>query len=80
MYDLYATTNKIPLKQRTRFQLLLKNDTWEAVYKDSNTNYMFNSFLCTLLNTFQLDFQLHLEVSTTNEWVDYRRNENISQA
>jgi hypothetical protein len=42
-----AATNLIPLKQRTRklnnetimqFQLLLKSETWESVYKDNDTN------------------------------------------
>jgi len=61
-YNLHATTNKIPLKQRTRFQLLLlKNDTWAAVYKDCDTNYIFNSFLCTLLNTFQARFPIKFQ-------------------
>jgi hypothetical protein len=45
--------NLISLKQRTRkintetimqFQLLLKNETWEIVYKDSDTNNEFNVF------------------------------------
>jgi hypothetical protein len=48
-----AADNLISLKQRTRkintetimqFQLLLKNETWEIVYKDSDTNNEFNVF------------------------------------
>jgi hypothetical protein len=48
-----AADNLISLKQRTRtinnetvmqFQLLLKNETWETVYKDKDINNKFNSF------------------------------------
>jgi hypothetical protein len=55
------------LKQRTRttnnetirqFQLLLKKETWEIVYKDSDTNNKFNSFLFTFLNIFEASFPI----------------------
>jgi hypothetical protein len=51
----------MPFKHRTRkvnnetimqFQLLLKSETWESVYKDNDTNNMFISFLYIFLNIF----------------------------
>jgi hypothetical protein len=50
--NIVATANLIPLRQRTRdvnnetvmqFDLLLKKETWESVYKSSDTNNKFNS-------------------------------------
>jgi hypothetical protein len=52
--NVVAAVNLMPLKQRTRkinsvtvvqFQLLLKNETWESVYKDKDINNKYNSFL-----------------------------------
>jgi ribosomal protein L33 len=63
--NIYATLNKFPLKQRTRltdnetimnFQTLLKNETWESVYIDTDPNHAFNSFLFTFLNIFHASF------------------------
>jgi hypothetical protein len=62
---MYAATNKIPLMQRTRlinsntltnFQTLLKEGTWEYVYENQGTDYMFNSFLSTFLHIFAASF------------------------
>jgi hypothetical protein len=48
--NIAAAGNLIPLKQRTRkvnnetvmqYQLLLKSETWELVYKDNDTNNKF---------------------------------------
>jgi hypothetical protein len=36
-----------------QFQLLLRNETLEFVYKDSDTKNKFNSFLLTFLNIFE---------------------------
>jgi hypothetical protein len=41
-----------------QFQLLLKNETGESVYKDNDTNNKFNSFLSTFLNTFEASFPM----------------------
>jgi hypothetical protein len=63
--NIAAATNLIPLKQRTRkvnnetimqFQLLLKSETQESIYKDNDTNNKFNSFLYTFLNIFEASF------------------------
>jgi hypothetical protein len=70
----------VPLKQRTRkinndtimqFQLLLKNETWESVYKDQDINKKFNSFLCTFLNIFEASFPMKYESigKIKNDWV-----------
>jgi hypothetical protein len=54
-----AAGNLTPLKHRTRkvnnetimqFQFLRKSETWESVYKDSDTSSKFNSF-CVLFST-----------------------------
>jgi hypothetical protein len=74
--NIYTTTNKIPLKQRirlinnetiTNFQTLLKKETWESVYRDNDTNYMFNSFLCTFLNIFQASFPIKYKSSNNKK-------------
>jgi hypothetical protein len=66
-----AADNLISLKHRTRkinnetimqFQLLLKNETWETVYKDSDTNNKFNSFLFTFLDIFEASFPTFLNI------------------
>jgi hypothetical protein len=65
--NIAAAGNVIPLKQRTRkvnnettmqFQLLLKSEPWESVYKDNDTNNKFNSFLHALLNIFEASFPI----------------------
>jgi hypothetical protein len=50
-----------------QFQLLLKNETCETVYKDSGTNIMFNSFL--FLNIFETCFPIKYKgiAKLTNE-------------
>jgi hypothetical protein len=78
--NIYATTNKIPFKQKTRlinnemitnFQTLLKKETWEFVYKVKDTNCMFNSFLCTFLNIFQASFPVKYKSTNNviNDWI-----------
>jgi len=37
-------------------QTLLKKETWESVYIDTDPNHMYNSFLWTFLNIFQANF------------------------
>jgi hypothetical protein len=72
--NIYAARNKIPLKQRTRlinsdtltiFQTLLKQETWEYVYQSQDIICMFNSFLRSLLNTFEVSFTVKYKVQTT---------------
>jgi hypothetical protein len=38
---------------------LLKNETWQTVYKDSDTNTKFKRFLLTFLNIFKTNFQIN---------------------
>jgi hypothetical protein len=75
-----SAVNLVPLKQRTRkvnndtimqFQLLLKNETWESVYKDQDINNKFNSFLYTFLNIFKASFPMKYESigKIKNDWV-----------
>jgi hypothetical protein len=65
--NIYAATNKMPLKQKTvlincdtltEFQTLLKQETCESLYQNQDTNPMFNSFLSTCLNNFEASFPL----------------------
>jgi hypothetical protein len=53
------------------FQHLLKNERWETVYKDSDTNKKFNSFLFTLLNIFDASFQMKYKSigKLRNDWI-----------
>ena len=69
--NVYATINKFLLNQRTRlidnetlmnFQTLLKKETWESAYIDTDSNHMFNSFLCTFLNIFQASFPVKYKI------------------
>jgi hypothetical protein len=69
--NIAAANNLITLKQRTRMinnktimqlQLLLQNETWETVYKDSDTNNKFNSFLFTFLNIFEASFPIKCKI------------------
>jgi hypothetical protein len=38
------------------FQILLKNKTWETVYKDNDNINKVNSFLYTFVNIFEANF------------------------
>jgi hypothetical protein len=78
--NIYAATNKVSLKQRTRlinndtltnFQTLLKQETWESVYQTQDTNYMFNSFLRTFLNIFESSFPVNYRrtYKEKNDWI-----------
>jgi hypothetical protein len=78
--NIYATTNKIPFKQKTRlinnetvtnFQTLLKKETWECVYKVKDTNCLFNSVLCTFLNIIQASFPVKYRSTNNvkNDWI-----------
>jgi len=52
------------------FQTLLKKETWESVYIDTNPNHMFNSFLCTLLRIFQASFPIkYRSLKDKNDWI-----------
>jgi hypothetical protein len=59
--------NLATLKWRTRiindettaqFQRLLENETWEPVFENRDTNYKFNSSLCTFLKIFEASFPI----------------------
>jgi hypothetical protein len=78
--NIAAASNLISLKQRTRkvnnktimqFQLLLKSETWESVYKDNDTNNKFNSFLYTFLNIFEASFPITYKSTgkLNNDWI-----------
>jgi hypothetical protein len=78
--NIVAEVNLIPLKQRTRkinnatimqFQLFLKNETWESVYKRKDINNKYNSFLYTFLNIFEASFPIkYVSVGKIkNEWI-----------
>jgi hypothetical protein len=78
--NIAAAGNVILLKQRTRkvnnetikqFQLLLKSETWEFVYKDDDTNIKFNSFLYTFLNIFEASFPIKYKNKgkIKNDWI-----------
>jgi hypothetical protein len=78
--NMYAATNKVSLKQRTRlinsetltdFQTLLKQETWECVYQTQDTNYMLNSFLRTFLNIFESSFPVNYRRRNKgkNDWI-----------
>ena len=52
------------------FQTLLKKETWEPVYIDTDPNHMFNSFLCTFLNILQASFPVKYKSMTNkNNWI-----------
>jgi len=77
--NVYATTNKFPLKQRIRlignetimnFQTLLKKETCEFVFIVTDPNHMCNSFLCTFLNIFQASFPVkYKSLKDKNDWI-----------
>jgi hypothetical protein len=78
--NIYAGTNKVSLKQRTRlinsdtltnFQTLLKQETWESVFQTQDTNYMFNSFLRTFLNILEASFPVNYRrtYKEKNDWI-----------
>jgi hypothetical protein len=46
------------MKQSQTFRHYWKKETWESVYRDNDTNYMFSSFVCTFLNIFQASFPI----------------------
>jgi hypothetical protein len=39
-----------------QFQLPLKNEIWESIYKSSDTNNKFNSFSYSFLNIYEASF------------------------
>ena len=52
------------------FQTLLKKETWESVYIDTDPNHIFYSFLCTFLNIFQASFPVKYESTKhKNNWI-----------
>jgi len=77
--NIYVTINKFPLKQSIRlidnetimnFQILLKKETWEPVYTDTDTNHMFKSFLYTFFNIFQASFPVkYKRMKDKNVWL-----------
>jgi trehalose/maltose hydrolase-like predicted phosphorylase len=80
--NIAAAGNLIPLKQTTRkintetiiqFQLLLKNETWETVYKDNDTSNKFNSFFFTVLNISEASCPIE------HKSIDKLRNDLITQ-
>jgi hypothetical protein len=54
-----------------QFQLLLKSETWESVYKDNDSNNKFNSFLYTFLNIFEACFPIIYKSvgKINNNWI-----------
>jgi hypothetical protein len=54
-----------------QFQLLLKSETWESVYKDSDTNNKFNSFFKSFLNIFEASFPIKYKSTgkIKNDWI-----------
>jgi hypothetical protein len=80
--NIYAATNRIPLKLRTRlinndtltnFQTLINQETWGSVYGNKDPNFMFNSFLSTFLNIFEAGFPVTCK--STNK----KKNDRITQ-
>ena len=77
--NIYAAINTFSLKQRTRlidnetimnFQTLLKKETWEPAYIDTDPNHMFNSFLSTLFNSYQASFPIkYRSMKDKNDWI-----------
>jgi len=52
------------------FQTVLKKETWESVYINTDPNHMFNSFLCTFLNIFQASFPVkYKSMKDKNDWI-----------
>jgi hypothetical protein len=80
--NIYAASNKSPVKQRTRlinsdtltnFQALPKQETWESVYQSQDGSCMFNTILRTFLNIFEASFPVKHK-STNN-----KKNDEITQ-
>jgi hypothetical protein len=80
--NIVAAVNLIRLKQRTRkinndtimqFQHLLKNETWESVYKHKDINNKYNSFLYTrtFINIFEASFPIkYVSIGKIkNDWI-----------
>jgi ribosomal protein L33 len=74
-----VATHTIPSKQRTRkinnertrqFQLQLRNETLESVYRSNDTDSKFNSFLYTFLNNFDACFPIKYKSigKIKNDW------------
>jgi len=79
---MYAIINPFPLKQTARLTdnetirnfHSLKKKTWQYVYIDKDPNHMFNSFLCTFLNTFQASFPVkHNSLTDKNDWITHKK-------
>jgi hypothetical protein len=76
---IYAAVNRFPLKWRTRLiasetiancQTVLKKETCGCVYIGTDPNHMFNSFLCTFVNTFHAGVPVKYEtVIDKNNWI-----------
>jgi len=63
--NIYAATKNVNMQQKTRtinrntlsnFQSLLKQETWQSVYQNQDTNNMFDLFLSTFLHAFETSF------------------------
>ena len=53
----------------TKFQTLLKIETWEPLYIGTDPNHMFNSFLSTFINIFQASFPVkYRSMKDNNDW------------
>jgi hypothetical protein len=48
-----------------------EQETWESVYQTQDTNYMFNSFLRTFLNIFEVSFPINCRrtYKEKNDWI-----------
>jgi hypothetical protein len=44
-----------------QFQLLLKNKTWQSIYRSNDTDNKFNSFLYSFLNIYEASFPTKYE-------------------
>jgi hypothetical protein len=44
------------MKELHIFRILLENEIWEAVFKNKDTNYKFNSTLYIFLSIFEASF------------------------
>jgi hypothetical protein len=52
------------------FQTLLKKETCESVYIDTDPNHMYNSFLSAFLNIFQAQFPCKYKcMKDKNDWI-----------
>ncbi|PNF25679.1 hypothetical protein B7P43_G16270, partial [Cryptotermes secundus] len=80
MDNLAVAGNFIHQKQRIRkinsesikqFQLLLKRESWERVYKENDTNNKYNLFLSSFLNIFEATFPIKYKNvrELKNDWI-----------